>query len=254
MNSDRLLKLALDAGEIMLANGAETPRVEDTMERILSIGGSMEISANAMNTLLVASIHSEQTGSHALSRAVRSRDYNFEKISHVNSLSRALVSGKITLEQAEEEIEKIHHEPYFPLPLVALSYGVGSWAITLVFGGSNWDGAAAFFSGILIGLMFAGLARWKKPYFLSSFLGGILAGFCAMLFYRTFGVDVESNHYSLATIGCIMPLLPGVTMTNGIRDVLEGNFISGSAKMMEALLTAVSTACGMAIPLSIFHF
>ena len=74
MNSDRLLKLALDAGEIMLANGAETPRVEDTMERILSIGGSMEISANAMNTLLVASIHSEQTGSHALSRAVRSRD------------------------------------------------------------------------------------------------------------------------------------------------------------------------------------
>ena len=32
------------------------------------------------------------------------------------------------------------------------------------------------------------------------------------------------------------------------------DFISGSAKMMEALLTAVSTACGMAIPLSIFHF
>lgn len=35
-NDTKLINLALDAGEIMLKNGAETFRVQDTMKRILS--------------------------------------------------------------------------------------------------------------------------------------------------------------------------------------------------------------------------
>lgn len=36
-NDTKLINLALDAGEIMLKNGAETFRVQDTMQRILSV-------------------------------------------------------------------------------------------------------------------------------------------------------------------------------------------------------------------------
>ena len=38
-NDTKLINLALDAGEIMLKNGAETFRVQDTMKRILSTTG-----------------------------------------------------------------------------------------------------------------------------------------------------------------------------------------------------------------------
>ena len=44
-NDTKLINLALDAGEIMLKNGAETFRVQDTMKRILSTTGREKIEA-----------------------------------------------------------------------------------------------------------------------------------------------------------------------------------------------------------------
>ena len=46
-NDTKLINLALDAGEIMLKNGAETFRVQDTMKRILSTTGREKIEATA---------------------------------------------------------------------------------------------------------------------------------------------------------------------------------------------------------------
>ncbi len=252
MDENRLLKLALDAGEIMLASGAETHRVQDTMRRILLMGDTDMVTASTLSTMLIVSIHSEKDGSLTLSRSVENREVNFQKIAHVNALSRAFVSGKVTLDEAQEEMEKIYHEPCFSLPVTTIAYGIGAAAITLVFDGTLWDALAAFVSGAVTGIFFALLARWKKPYFLATFLGGILAGVCAMAFYRIFQVDVQANNYNIAIVGCTLPLLPGLTMTNAIRDILEGNFISGTAKLMEALLIAVAVASGIAIALSFF--
>ena len=49
-NDTKLINLALDAGEIMLKNGAETFRVQDTMKRILSTTGREKIEATAIST------------------------------------------------------------------------------------------------------------------------------------------------------------------------------------------------------------
>ena len=58
----QLINLALDAGEIMLASGAETFRVQDTMQRILSVSGKEKIEALAMCTLLMVTLPREEKG------------------------------------------------------------------------------------------------------------------------------------------------------------------------------------------------
>ena len=46
-------------------------------------------------------------------------------------------------------------------------------------------------------------------------------------------------------ISGIMPLVPGVAITNAIRDTLRGDYISGGARVLEAFVTAASVAIGI---------
>ncbi len=52
-------------------------------------------------------------------------------------------------------------------------------------------------------------------------------------------------------IGLVMNLVPGVAITNSVRDIIAGDFIAGQTKMTEALLTATSIAVGTGIAFSI---
>lgn len=248
MNDSTLLKFALDAGEIMLTSGAETHRVEDTMKRILSISHSSGVEALALSTLLIVSIPSDAHGPMTLTRGVRDRSVNFEKICSVNTVSRAFVSREISLEQAIKALEKISDTLTFPPVLRMVCYGIACGCFTMVLNGSWVDGLAALVFGVLMGILLINLSRRKVPYFLSYLLGGVLAGAGAMLFHNivpTAGID-------MIVIGTIMPLLPGITMTNGIRDIMEGNFISGTTKLVEALLVAFAIAGGVGFGMSFF--
>ena len=42
-----------------------------------------------------------------------------------------------------------------------------------------------------------------------------------------------------------MPLVPGVAITNAVRDTLLGDYISGAARILEAFLIAAAVALGV---------
>ena len=47
-------------------------------------------------------------------------------------------------------------------------------------------------------------------------------------------------------IGGVMLLIPGIAMTNAIRDMLIGDIASGLLRLMNSVLVAVAIACGFA--------
>ena len=55
-----------------------------------------------------------------------------------------------------------------------------------------------------------------------------------------------AKNYSIVIIGSVMPLVPGVPLTNAVRDLLAGHILSGIARATEALLTAVAIGMGIA--------
>ena len=248
MDENALLKLALDAGEIMLTSGAETHRVEDTMHHILSVSHNTEAEALAMSTLLIVSLPSEKRGSLTLTRGVHNRSVNFQKICEVNALSRDFVSGRLCLAQTVQRIEEIRNAPSFSPLLRIFCYGIAAGGFTIVLTGTPSDGLAAFFCGVLIGIMIILLGQRQTPYFFTSLLGGFLSGVAASLFHRI----LPSAGMDMIIVGSIMPLLPGITMTNAIRDIMEGNFISGNSKLVEALLVAFAIAGGVGFGVSLF--
>ena len=244
----KLINLALDAGEIMLKNGAETFRVQDTMRRILSTTGRDKIEATAVSTALIVTLPREEKGPLSMMRGVHTRTVNFEKVCEVNDISRAFVSGKITLEEAIAKMHTIRQSLFFPLPLRVFAYGLISGGCSLMTSESPLDGVLSFFIGMILGCFVFWLGTKKVPYFFEPFLGGALAAYCACWIQPLF----PASRVDTIIIGSIMPLLPGVTFSKSMRDLLEGNLISGSTKAVEALVIACSLAGGVGLTLSYF--
>lgn len=247
-NDTKLINLALDAGEIMLKNGAETFRVQDTMQRILSTTGREKIEASALSTALIVTLPREEKGPISMMRGVRTRTINFEKVCEVNDMSRAFVSGKISLDEAIERLHEIHQFSFYRLPVRIFGYGLVAGCCSFLDTPFLLDGCLAFLSGLFLGCLDIWLGTKKIPYFLGPFLGGVAAACLACLFQPHF----PSSHVDTIIIGSIMPLLPGITFTKSMRDLLEGNLISGYTRAVEALVVACSLAGGVGLTLSYF--
>ena len=52
---------------------------------------------------------------------------------------------------------------------------------------------------------------------------------------------------NFAIIGALMVLTPGVALTMGVRDILNGDYLSGSIRLLDALLIAGSIAGGVVL-------
>lgn len=244
----KLINLALDAGEIMIKNGAETFRVQDTMQRILATSGQEKIEALALATLLLVTLPREEKGPLSMMRAIHSRSVNFQKVCAVNDMSRAFVSGKIDLDEAIDRLNNISQERAYILPVRVLCYGLISGCFSFLNSHSVLDGFIALPIGMVLCLLDYWLSDKKVPYFFAPFLGGALSAYCACWLQPLF----PGSHIDNIVIGAIMPLLPGVTFSKSMRDLMEGNIISGYTKTVEALVIAASLAGGVGMTLSYF--
>ena len=246
MDENALLNLALDVGEIMLTSGAETHRVGDRMERILSYNKKNSSEVFVTRTGLFVSINPDEKGSYSKLKRIQNRSVNLEKVSLANSISRDFVDGKITIDEAFEKINEIQVLPQKPWSTLLVCYTIVSCAFTFMFNGSIYDSICSLIVGFFTGVMILVLGKYNVSTFLSSFFGGGIIAALALFFY---GIGF-GNEYSKIIIGCLMPLVPGVAITNAIRDIMAGDYLSGTSRMVEAFLVAVAVAGGVGIVLN----
>ena len=78
---------------------------------------------------------------------------------------------------------------------------------------------------------------------------------CASAFLAVAPVVLAYLGYGIHTdkiiIGSIMLLVPGIAITNVMRDVLAGDFLTALSKFAEVIIVAVAIAIGIAIPVSV---
>ena len=51
-----------------------------------------------------------------------------------------------------------------------------------------------------------------------------------------------------------MPLVPGIVFTTSIRDFYNGDYLSGTIHLIDALLTALCIAVGICLPIVLFRY
>ncbi|MCR2804305.1 threonine/serine exporter family protein [Paenibacillus soyae] len=236
------------AGRIILQNGGETYRVEDTMARIAAAYGIEDPQCFVMPTGIIFAI----SGASQATRLFRinERNINLGKVALVNDISRRITSG--TLQPVEalaslKELEK--HSREYPAMLKVLAAAVASGCFLIMFQGSWSDFFPVFVTGGLGFLFFLFVHSIVQIKFFAEFLTALLIGTTAVLFVKL-GLG---HNLDQIIIGSVMPLVPGLHITNAVRDLMAGHLVSGLSKGAEAFLTAFAIGSGIATILSIFY-
>lgn len=247
-----LVEAALDAGVLILENGGETYRAEETVTRMCEASGLGQPDVLALPTGIFLTLRSEGIPPVTSVRRVSKRSVNLFRLERANAAARLYSSGKIPLKEVRERISALSdpgNSETFPRKLL-LSFltGISSALFTLLLSGSLFDALAALIAGFTV-QFFASLLKFANIYqFAVSFLGGLIIALYAVGAVTIF----RTGNIESIIAGASMPFLPGLALTNSIRDTVMGDLVSGTARGAEALLIAVSLAAGVGCILSIY--
>lgn len=238
---DDLIHLLLDMGETMLSCGAEVNRVEDTLKRLGYAYGAKSIDTFVITSSIIITVElddNDHTMITQMRRISNSPATDYMVLERLNALSRRCCQEPIALEQFREEIniQKASNETI--ISYLGSAIAVGSFAI--FFGGNIMDALVAIIFAILI--CFA--QRKIAPLFPNTIMFNLFCSFCIGLGICLSVKLMPSLHLDKIMTGDIMLLIPGLALTNAIRDMLMGDTISGLLRMSESVLWAGSLACG----------
>ena len=239
-DTEEILEVCGKVGEIMLNAGAETSRIETTVEYIGHAAGA-KVACYATITAVFVSLENESR-----TRLIKSSlgGFNLQKVDELNQLSREFVAHQITFDALKQEVARIERQVInFPWWARILGAGWVSVGPMLLFKATNGDLAWAFFVGIF-GYLAAELVARKTttPYFkeaTGAFVVAILAELLANI-----GWGASSGNI---IISALMPLVPGVAITNAIREILSRQIISGIVRTVDAVFVAGAIGSGVVI-------
>lgn len=246
---EQITGIAVLAGEIMLRNGAETSRVEATMGHMARACGAVKVESFVIPTGVFLTACDKEGKTLTVMRRIADRTINLDRISKVNELSRRLTESRIDYLDARAILERIAKERtgFSLLPSMTASGVLGGGFAVLQNGGLP-EIAAAFASAMIVRYIAHVVSRLHGVQFTFEFLGGIIAAFVGAAL-AVFRPDLNTD---IIIAGGIIPLVPGVAITNAIRDIIAGDLLSGISRGMEAALTSVAVAMGVVLVLAMF--
>jgi len=255
-----ILETSKKAAQLILQNGGETYRAEDTCRRICICYGAEKADVLAVTTGIIitvefASLRDEPN--HVSTAVVRVpfRTTDLEAVNRVNDISRKLTAGKMRLDDAEKEFDEMLAKFDAPAKMQPLSVmkdaaaaGLAAAFFCVMFGGGWLEFAASLLAGALASLVSNAWTRFH----LHNFIGVLISSFITASVVMSFTFVASGFDHGCAITGAIMPLVPGVAITNAVRDTISGDLISGSARLIEAFLTAVAIAVGVGFVMTLF--
>lgn len=245
-NNKLIFDTAMLAGTILLSSGAETFRVENTMERILSKADKKSINVVALLTGLYVTLQKTDGEYISSIKRINARIWNLKKVQKVNEVSRALTEDRITTEEAYEKLLVIEKEDSSTL-LQNIGIVLTGSFFTLIFAGTFFE----FFLTILAGFfLLAGLKIMSEKKY-GFFVSNMFSAFLASLFVGVCHLYFKEFNTARVVIASLIILYPGVTLSNGIRDIMQGDIISGTGNLVQAAITASAIAVGAAFAMSL---
>ncbi|MGF9908010.1 threonine/serine exporter family protein [Brevibacillus porteri] len=246
MSSDLVMDTCLLAGSIILKNGGETYRTEETMALIAKAAGMDDVNSSATPTSIILSFRCSGLDHTRMVRTPK-RTTNLNKITLVNDVSRQFVGGKINLEQAYRRLREIDQKKQiYPKWLQHLAAATASGSFSMLAGGDWFSLVPSAMAGLIVNLSQEYLEQFVRMKFFTEFSAALLGGLFALLTVTFF----PQLHLSIIIIGAMLPLFPGIAITNSLRDLMAGDLVAGVSRGVEAMLTAVSVAVATAIILS----
>ncbi|MDT0710063.1 threonine/serine exporter family protein [Mammaliicoccus sciuri] len=251
MNQQRYPKslvqeIVMNAGLVLLEAGSEAFRVEDTMYRMAKRLGYPNNQCYVSSTIINFALDIDD---NIRVYRVSKRDTNLGNIHRVNNISRMLDKGQISAEEALKRIRTIHKSPLpYSLPFKMIAAGFISIFFLYLFSGHKEDVIATFIGGAIGYSIVEILHSWTRVKFIAEIIAASVIALIAIYNQMLFGGEA----LNIAIISAVMPIVPGVLITNAIQDLFLGQLLVGISKGLEATFTSIAIGVGVGIVLLIF--
>ncbi len=235
-----LLHCLLDMAESMLSVGAEVNRVEGTLSRMGRAYGAARMNVFVItSSVVVTMVLPDGTDLTQTRRITGPGGTDFTKLEALNTLSRRCCEHPLSVEDLSRALAALDEPPPNPV-WICLGSMLAAGSFAAFFGGGLWDALVAAVFGMVIFFLQQRLPSLFPNKAIFNLVSSLLTGTAISLCGAIFPILQPDK----IMIGDIMLLIPGIAMTNSVRDVLVGDTISGIMRLIETLLWAGSLAMG----------
>lgn len=237
-----LADMTVQIGYELAVAGAETYRVEETMRRVIEAYGT-EGQAFAIPNCVAVSFVTPNTKPLTIMKRVGYHGNDLERIEKLNALSRRICAEVPDPETAQRWLK----ETTAAIRSYAVwTYYLGNFmaaaGFCCVFGGTVRDWLWAGLSGLIIGFVTRCMDRLEVNPFFSTIAASFLMALPAYVAAGLGWLDCVA----VVIIGALMLLVPGLLITNSMRDIIYGDTSSGVSRIVQVLLSAFAIALGTA--------
>ena len=245
-----ILTLAVEIGDAMLRNGAEIYRVEDTVIRILETYNIEDFDVYVLSNGIFASANENKEDACSMVRHVPLGAVHLGKISALNQLTRDICSNQCSLIDSWERLEECKNVKDYPKWAYILACGMGSAGFCYLFGGGLLEAFFCMIIGLLEKVVLNGCKKYKSSKFFTNIFASAFVTILTMFITHT-GLDLLND---TIIIGGLMPLVPGIAFTTSIRDFYNGDYLSGTIHLIDAIITGICIAIGACLPFVIIRY
>ena len=247
MNERLLLEAATTLGYRLAMSGAETFRVEETIQRVLRAYG-YQAEAFAIPNCLIVSIITQTGTPMTRMRRIGPHGSDLDAVERYANLSRKICAEApppLDLLNWLQYVED--HRRSYSVSIQAIGFFLGAFGYCFTFSGTFADALGAGLCGLIVLAVDLVMDRLNSTQFFRTIIGA----FCMALFaYIIHHLGLVQNA-DATIIGALMLLVPGLLFTNAMRDVMYGDTNSGLNRVVLVLLIAVAIALGTAAALGI---
>ena len=249
MDYDKLLNISVELGCQLMSSGAEIYRVEESVRRLLQAYGLDSPEVFAIPNCVIVSVTTPEGHPITRMRRIGSHGTNIELLERCNALCRQLCTQPPSVDKAQELLSAtVKGSPKYAAWQVLMGYGIAPAFFSPLFGGGVTDALAAMTGGLAVGICLLYGSRFigSNSFFRTAFCSALASLLSLALVQIGLG-----NSLDTVTIGTLMVLVPGMALTNAMREIMAGDIISGLSRAAESILTAAAIAIGSALGLGL---
>ena len=219
MDYTKVLKGILDLGEAMINSGAEIGRVEDSLYRLCDAYGFKKRNCWVISSNIQATVETPN--------------------------GETLTQNKPDAPELQAKLQEVMNRPEQPRWQHYIAGVMGGAGFAVFFNTNFMDTIVAVLASLIIVALGEVLGKYEhNPLIFNAIIACVVETF--IILAVTFGLG---DHVNYITIGVVMLLISGIGFTNGIRDLLHRDTLSGIVNIWNSVLGATGIALGIALPI-----
>ena len=245
MDYQRILEGILDIGEAMLCSGAENFRLDDTMYRMCKSYGFKRYDVFVIPSNIQITVETPEGEILTQIRHIESTGINYDRLDYMNNLARYVCAHTPDADELHRRYVEVMNRKEQPLWITYLAGVMGGTGFAVFFGCGLTDAVVA----VLVSLMIVFVGNWLGKREDNLLIYNLILAFLSETVIIGMDFLGIGTHPDRIMIGIVM--ISALSTTNGIREILQRDFLSGLINIMNSVLGAAGIAFGIAIAMQL---